>query len=46
VGLKVVFYFSAVYFETGRQTNAGSINFNLGAGAPAGQTRTWKVSFK
>ena len=32
----------SVYFETGRQTNAGSIQINIGSGT-TGQSHTWKV---
>ncbi len=32
-----------VYFESGRQANPGSLNFNIATG-PASQIRTWKVS--
>ena len=39
--LEVLFF--AVYIETGRQTSAGNIQINIGAGA-ANQIRTWKVT--
>ena len=36
-------FFFEVYIETGRQTSAGTIQINIGAGA-VNQIRTWKVT--